>query len=131
MKAARRKVLIADCHEEVLIALEKMLEDEGFETRTVWTGKDAIELLESESFDLFLINEYLPDVDCEEILKELRRRGERTTCIVMQPSAPEITQFSDLKALGAADVVCKYAYRHIVGVVNDCLAGGKKHVLMS
>ena len=109
MKAARRKVLIADCHEEVLIALEKMLEDEGFETRTVWTGKDAIELLESESFDLFLINEYLPDVDCEEILKELRRRGERTTCIVMQPSAPEITQFSDLKALGSADVTLHLA----------------------
>jgi CheY-like chemotaxis protein len=30
MKAQRKKILVADCHEDVLIVLEKLLEDAGF-----------------------------------------------------------------------------------------------------
>ncbi|MFI5176586.1 MAG: response regulator [Terriglobia bacterium] len=126
MKTARKKILIADCHEEVLIALEKMLEDEGFDTRTVWTAGDALRLLNSEAFDLVLVNEYLPDAECEDILRALQRKGGQTPCIVMQPSAPQITDFTGLQALGAHDIVCKYAYPQIVAVVSACLACDKK-----
>jgi DNA-binding response OmpR family regulator len=130
MKTVRKKVLIADCHEEVLLALEKILEDEGFDTRTVWTARDALRLLDSEAFDLVLLNEYLPDADCEGVLKALQRRGRRTPCIVMQPSAPEITDLTGLQALGARDIVCKYAYRQIVEVVSECLACDRKTSLV-
>ena len=75
MNTSRKRVLIADCHEEVLIALEKMLEEMGFDTTTVWTAKDALRLIDSEVFDLVLVNEYLPDADCEDLLKALQRRG--------------------------------------------------------
>lgn len=34
-------MLIADCHEEVLIALERLLENAGFDTTTAWIGRDA------------------------------------------------------------------------------------------
>ena len=131
MKTARKKVLIADCQEEVLIALEKMLEDEGFDTRTVWTARDALLLLDSEAFDLVLVNEYLPDAECEDILNAARRTGRRTPCIVMQPSAPEMTDSSNLASLGAADFVCKYAYRQIVEVVNQRLGCGRKNALVA
>jgi DNA-binding response OmpR family regulator len=131
MKTARKKVLIADCHEDVLIALEKMLEEEGFDTRTVWTARDALRLLDSEAFDLVLVNEYLPDAECEDVLKAVRRTGRRTPCIVMQPSAPEITDSSNLASLGATDVVCKYAYRQVVEIVNQCLGCGRKNALVA
>ena len=131
MKTARKKILIADCHEEVLIALEKMLEDEGFDTRTVWTARDALRLLGSEPFDLVLVNEYLPDAECEDILKALQRRGGQTPCIVMQPSAPQITDVTGLQALGAHDIVCKYDLRQIVAVVSECLACDKKAPLVA
>lgn len=128
MKTPRKKVLVADCHEEVLIVLEKMLEDAGFDTTTVWTAGDALKLLDSQAFDLILVNEYLPDAECEDLLKALRRRGARMPCIVMQPSAPGITDFTGLRALGARNLVCKYAYRHIVEVVSECLACDKQAV---
>jgi DNA-binding NtrC family response regulator len=131
MEAQRKKVLVADCHEEVLIALEKVLEDAGFETTTVWTAKDAIRLLKSQGFDLMLVNEYLPDAECEDLLKALHQKLADMPCIVMQPSAPEITDFTALEALGAREVVCKYAYRHIVEVVSECLACGKKPALVA
>ncbi len=126
MKTPRKKILVADCHEDVLIALEKLLEDAGFETTTAWTAKDALKLVDSHVFDLVLVNEYLPDAECEEVLKALHKRGEQVPCIVMQPSAPEITDFTNLEALGARDVVYKYAYRQIVESVSECLVCGKK-----
>jgi DNA-binding NtrC family response regulator len=131
MKAPRKKVLVADCHEDVLIVLEKMLEDAGFNTTTVWTAKDALKLVDSQVFDLVLVNEYLPDAECEDLLKALRRRGTQMPCIVMQPSAPEITDFTSLLALGARDVVCKYAFRQIVEVVSKCLACDQKAPLVA
>lgn len=126
MKAARKRVLVADCHEDVLIVLEKLLEDAGFDATTVWTARDALKLVESHAFDLVLVNEYLPDAKCEEFLRELHRRGESVTCIVMQPGAPEMTDFTGLEALGAREVVCKYAYRQIVEMVRECLACDKR-----
>ena len=131
MKTPRKKVLVADCNEEVLIALERMLEDAGFDTTTVWTARDALRLVNSQVFDLVLVNEYLPDADCEDLLKALRKRGAQMPCIVMQPSAPEITDFTGFQALGARDIVCKYAYRHIVEVVSERLACDKTTSLVA
>jgi DNA-binding NtrC family response regulator len=131
MKTQRKRVLVADCHEEVLIALEKMLEDAGFDTTTVWTARDALKLLDSQVFDLALVNEYLPDAECEGLLKALSKRGAQMPCIVMQPSAPQITDVTSLQALGARDIVSKYDYRQIVEVVSECLAGDKRAPLVA
>lgn len=126
MKTARKKVLIADCHEEVLIALQKMLEDAGFDTTTVWAAREALALVDSQVFDLVLVNEYLPDVECADLLKAVQKRGAQIPCIVMQPSAPAITDLAGLQALGAHHVVCKHAYQQIVEIVGECLTSGKK-----
>jgi DNA-binding NtrC family response regulator len=119
--AKKQKVLLADCHEDVLIALEKILEDAGFDTTTVWTARDAMRCLESQAFDLILVNEYLPDGECEDVLNALHKKGTQIPCIVMQPSAPQITDFAHLEALGAREIVYKYAYRRIVETVKECL----------
>ena len=121
----RKRVLVADCHEEVLIVLEKILQDAGFDTVTVWTAQEAMKLAKSEVFDLVLVNEYLPDAECEDLLKELRNHGAKLPCIVMQPSAPEITDVRSLRELGAREVVCKRAYQQVVDAVNRCLATEK------
>ncbi len=126
MKTARKKILIADCHEEVLIALEKMLEDAGFDTTTVWTARETLALVDSQAFDLVLVNEYLPDAECEDLLKDLQRKGAQMPCIVMQPSAPEITDYTGLRALRAPQVMSKHAYQQIVEIVGECLASDKK-----
>ena len=128
MKPARRRILIADCHEEVLILLERLFEDAGFNTTTVWTFKEALDLVDSQYFDLVLINEYLPDADCEEMLKALHERRLNVPCVVMQPSAPEIVDLSRFEALGARGIVCKRSLRQIVEVVKDCLACEEKQL---
>jgi CheY-like chemotaxis protein len=128
MKTTRQRILIADCHEDVLIILERLLEDAGFDTTTVWTAKEALKLADSHAFDLILINEYLPDAECEDVLKVLQKRGEQTPCIVMQPSAPEIVDFTRFEALGAKGIVCKHCFRQIVEIVRECLLCDRKPI---
>lgn len=120
-KTPRKRVLVADCHGEVLIVLEKILEDAGFDTMTVWTAQEVLNLLDSQLFDVVLVNEYLPDAECEELLKKLQNKGEQLPCIVMQPSTSEITDVSPLRKLGVRDVVCKRAYQQVVDAVGKCL----------
>ena len=126
MNAKRRKILVADCHDDTLIILEKLLEDAGFDTTTVWTAKDALRLLDSKVFDLVLINTYLPDADCQTLLKVLRNKGQSLTYIVMLPKMPEMTDFRSFEALGARDVVCKYSYRQVLETVSERLACREK-----
>jgi len=111
--------------------MEKMLEDAGFDTTTVWTAREALQFVGSQVFDLVLINEYLPDAECEDVLRVFRKRGAQVPCIVMQPSAPEITDIRGLRDLGARDVVCKRAYQHIVEAVSSCLACNKPASLVA
>lgn len=122
MNTQRKKILIADCHEEILITLQKLLEDAGFDTTTVWTAKDFVQSLYSGAFDLVLINEYLPDARCEELLHRLDEQ--QLPCIFLQPRASTSSDFTAQVALAERDVVCKYDYKEIVELVC-CRLGGQ------
>lgn len=123
MRPRRKKILLVDCHEDVLISLEKLFEDAEFETATAWTAREAMDLVHATAFDLALVNEYLPDAECEEVLEAIQNRGQHTICIVMQPSAPEFMDFVRFGAWGARDIVCKRRFRQIVELVSQCLVG--------
>ena len=131
MKIPRKKVVVADCNEEVLISLEKILEDAGFDTTTAWTAREVLQLLDSQTFDLVLVNEYLPDAECEDLLKSLRTRGVQVPCIVMRPYSPQMADIASLQALGARHIVYKYAYRQIAEIVSGCLVCDKKVPLVA
>lgn len=126
MKTERHKILVADCHGDMLIVLEKLLEDAGFDTTTVWTASEALRLVDSYAFDLVLLSEHLPDARCEEMLQVLRKRGEPIHCIVMQPREPRTADCNRFEALGAKDVVGKHCLTQIVELVRECLLSNRE-----
>ena len=126
--AGRKRILVADCHHDSLILLEKMLEDAGFDTTTVWTATEALNLLRTRGFDLLLVNEYLPDADCDHLLQVLTEEGAGLPCIMMQPSAPAITNLARFKALGVCKIVGKRAYPEILAAVRKCLSPKESEV---
>jgi CheY-like chemotaxis protein len=121
MRASRNKVLIVDCHEEVLITFEQLLEDKGYDTTTAWTGQDGLGALKTQLFDLILVNEYLPDMNAEDFVSALQHRGNKVPCIIMQPSATEITDTSRFFAAGAVAVVCKWSQDLVLDAVYALL----------
>lgn len=126
MNEHRKRILVADCDDDILIGLEKLLEDAGFDTTTVWTAREALRFAESHTFDLVLLNEHLPDAEGQEVLKAFQKRGEAVPCIVLHPSAPEIVDFTRFEALGARDLISKHCFRQIVERVKVLLGDGTK-----
>jgi DNA-binding NtrC family response regulator len=112
------RVLIIDPHEDVLIVLEKLLEDAGFATQTAWCGAEALTQIRRKRFDVVLVSDYLPDCGCETIVKELDRKSRRACCFVMQPCAPSMAEDRFLH-LGASGVVCKHDLAAIKRMVME------------
>lgn len=119
----QKSILIADCHEDVLISLEKLLEEAGFATTSVWSARDAHRVLASRSFHLLLLNEYLPDAECEQLLHSFCRKGLRVPCVVMVSSAPEVTDITPLRDLGVREVVCKRSHQQVLDAITRSLSG--------
>lgn len=62
----RNKVLIVDNNQCALDAFKQVFARVGFDTRTTWSGREALELLGSQEFDVLLVDDYLPDLHaCE------------------------------------------------------------------
>ncbi len=91
----RKRVLIVDDDEHVLMVLQAMLENEGYDTTVTWEGHDALELLETWPFDLVLLDEHLPDIDSGTILKHIQDMPIRPLTVVMQaePAHEALSRF--------------------------------------
>jgi CheY-like chemotaxis protein len=126
MNRQRAKLLIADCHEDTLIDLQRVLEDAGFDTTAVWTSKEFVDAIHSQGFDLVLINEYMPGVPCQELLQVVREADLR--CVLLQTRTSALTGPETPGAENAYESVCKHDYAAIVHLVSDILANGEKQV---
>jgi two-component system NtrC family sensor kinase len=80
---ALESVLIVDDDPMVITLCTRILEGEGFETKGVPTGKEAIELFEKESFDLVLLDIKLPDVNGLDILRAAQKLDPETAVIII------------------------------------------------
>lgn len=116
------KLLIVDNDEDVLLALERVLEDEGYATETAVSYKEAARLLSQHSFDVLILDDHLSDKDSIEVLMELRRSEIVPQSVVITyhvyPSQQDQTR---LRLLGAGFFVNKQAYRELTQSVHYLL----------
>ncbi len=67
------KILVADDQHDLLDMLCDELVDAGFKVKTVDNGADAVVLAAEESFDLFLLDMYMPGLNGLQAIKVLRK----------------------------------------------------------
>lgn len=77
------RLLIIEDDEKTVRALKSGLEKEGFSVATAQTGEDGFFLLNSESFDVVVLDWMLPGRDGVEIPKILRERGTKTPVLLL------------------------------------------------
>jgi len=65
--------LLVDDNEEFLRATRKVLEQEGHLVITASDGPSALEVLASEQVDLVLLDYVLPEMEADEVIKQLRQ----------------------------------------------------------
>ena len=66
------KILVVDDHGETLAALVRLLKTRGYEIVAATGYREALELAESQRFDLLLCDIHLSDGDGCELLPEIR-----------------------------------------------------------
>ncbi|HEV2115528.1 MAG TPA: response regulator [Terriglobales bacterium] len=120
METQRKTILIVDDDEQVLIELERLLEDQGYSTTTAWSGREALQQLQSRSFDFVLLDRDLHDLTREELMRQAHSCS-KSYWIVLQPQ----TRFRPESVSGHS--VCKWEHGAILSKLRECL-GGREHI---
>src|SRR5688572_33426961 len=77
------RVLVVDDEEAVLLTIQGVLELDGYEVVATSSGRQALELLQSQPFDLLLTDLRIEDFDGLELLREQRQRAPDAQSIML------------------------------------------------
>jgi two-component system copper resistance phosphate regulon response regulator CusR len=77
------RILIAEDEERIVSFLEKGFQAAGYTTMAATTGPDALALARDDLFDLLVLDLGLPGKDGQEVLREMRARGERMPVVIL------------------------------------------------
>ena len=121
---SQQRILIVDNDERVLRVIGNLLANAGFETRTSTAG-DAIELLQSQEYDLVLLADHLVDLSLDGFLKALHSFSTQPVVILMQSEAPRSWDLGPYRAMGASGAVNKWRPCEVLGAANEALAAAR------
>jgi len=121
-KPAGPSILIVEDTAELGSMLAALLEKEGYRTAIAGDGEEALQHLERESFDLLLLDIWLPKMNGIELLAELRKRWIMTKVIVMTgDNAPE-TLLHAVREQAFQYFIKPIEPRALLDMVKDALA---------
>lgn len=78
-----KKIIIIDDDTYILRSFSLVLTKRGFEVETAETGKQALEKLKKDFFDLALIDVCLPDMEGTELLEKAKKELVKTVKIML------------------------------------------------
>lgn len=99
----KKKILVVEDEYSINDGLTFALRKEGYEVRSAFNGKEAIELVEIFKPDLVLLDLMLPDIDGFDICKEISKN----TYVIMLTARGEIVDKIVGLELGADDYIVK------------------------
>ncbi|MFP4474463.1 MAG: ATP-binding protein [Desulfatibacillaceae bacterium] len=103
---ADNRVLVVDDEKDIREGCERILSRMGCEVRTAGDGETALSLLESESFDLLLLDLKMPGADGADVLDIVREKYRDLLVIVITGYATVDTAIDCMKR-GAYDFIPK------------------------
>lgn len=99
------RIFVVDDEKEIADLIEVYLKSEGYEVVKCYNGRQALEKIQNESFDLAILDVMLPDVDGFTLCCEIRKRY-KFPVIMLTARTAHTDKISGL-TLGADDYVTK------------------------
>jgi DNA-binding response OmpR family regulator len=120
-----KKVLIADDEENIVAALEFLLQRRGYETRVAKNGDEALSEIEHFAPDLVLLDVMMPRKSGYEVCQRMRGRPEwRHIKIIMLSAKGREVEVSKGVSLGADLYITKpFSNTELVAKIDGLLAG--------
>ncbi len=77
------KILVVDDDKMIVQSIQEVLELAGYDTAAAYTGKDAIELIKDEDYNIVLCDIMLPDILGTEVLANIQKLKPRIKVIMI------------------------------------------------
>jgi CheY-like chemotaxis protein len=119
-------VLILNNDEAMQAFLQAALQDAGYNTLTTWSGYQALALLESQSLDVVLTEDYLPDLHIHDFLRRVARLPMRPRIVVTQATDPTTAEHERYVQLGVSMVIRKDDPIAVREAVSACLVSSSR-----
>ncbi len=108
MQALNRSVLVVDDNEMNLDLLSRRMEQEGYHVAVANGGKQALDTLRHERFDLMLLDIMMPDMSGFAVLEQVKADpGHRSMPVMMITADNDIGSVKLCVRLGAVDYIVK------------------------
>jgi DNA-binding response OmpR family regulator len=122
---ARARVLVVEDEQKVAGALQEGLQGEQYEVVVEHTGEGAFFRLNTEAFDVILLDLMLPGRDGLQILKTLRARGDKTPVLILTARDTLDDRVRGLDS-GADDYLVKpFAFEEVLARIRALLRRGR------
>jgi len=119
------RILVVEDEQKVANALKEGLEEERYEVDLAYTGEDAFFRVNTEKFDLILLDLMLPGRDGLQILTSIRKRGVETPVLLLTARDTLEDRVSGLNA-GADDYLVKpFAFAELLARIRALLRRGR------
>ena len=119
------RILVVEDEVKVAKALKEGLEDERYETVVAHTGEDAFFRINTEQFDVILLDLMLPGRDGLQILTSIRKQGIDTPVLLLTARDTLEDRVAGLNS-GADDYLVKpFAFAELVARIRALLRRGR------
>src|SRR5499433_1023773 len=119
------RILVFEDEVKVANALKEGLEDERYEAVIAHTGEDAFFRINTEQFDLILLDVMLPGRDGLQILTTIRKNGVQTPVLLLTARDTLEDRVAGLNS-GADDYLIKpFAFEELLARVRALLRRGR------
>jgi CheY-like chemotaxis protein len=105
----KKHILIVDDEQNIREVCKELLEEEGYKVTLAVDGKDALDKMDLEIFDLFLIDMAMPRIGGLELMKMIKQKQPLAVIIVL-------TGFSSIE--GAVKAVHAGAFQYLSKPIN-------------
>jgi DNA-binding response OmpR family regulator len=118
-----KKILIVDDEPSIIVALQFLMEQNGYETLVAFSGEEAMEVVAHHRPDLILLDIMLPVVDGFEVCQRVREKAEwKDIRIVLVTALDRESNVAKGLALGADAYVTKpFANADLIAKVKELL----------
>ena len=118
------RVLYVDGHDDSREMLRILLAISQIDVTAVPNATKAVSLMESERFDLYVLESCLPVTDGFDLCRQIRERDPKTPVVFFSGAAFDADQKRGMEA-GACAYVCKPDLDGLLGSITECVTHGK------
>jgi DNA-binding response OmpR family regulator len=118
-----KKILIVDDEPSIIVALQFLMEQNGYETLVAFSGEEAMEVVAHHRPDLILLDIMLPVVDGFEVCQRVREKADwKDIRIVLVTALDRESNVAKGLALGADAYITKpFANADLIAKVKELL----------